>query len=673
VIRNTDQRVAFVYPPFGPAGLPSLGLALLTASVKTLGFECRTFYWNLQFLNRLPGESMSAKMRTYWWLTQRTWHPFSEWMFARIVHDDALAAGDATTLAELEERAREAPQHNFGARDLLALREQAEDLVEEAMEQVAGYQIVGIASTFFQNLPALALARRIKQRWPDKCVVLGGANCDGPMGPALLRNFPFVDHVLCGEADAAFPEFLRRRAAGEPLSTVGGVLSRRSGGSVSGEPAAPVATMDELPLPDFEDFVEQRERFGAAGCQQLVLALESSRGCWWGAKQHCVFCGLNANGMGYRRKSEERFRWELRETVRRYSAKFVFMTDNILPVEYHERVGAWREDLAADVRLFYEIKSNARRPQVKGMADAGITAVQPGIESFSSPLLALMKKGVTAAQNVAFLRYAREYGIRVGYNLLAGFPGGGRETYADMIRSLPRLAHLHPPSGVVPIEFHRFSPYHQNPQAFGLKLRASDAYSRLYPFPESEIAELAYMFYAERPEDEPDLLEELNALVTRWRRAYAPEECTLTWQEAGEFIVIQDRRPGFGPRSYRLQAYARDVFRQLDEPHGLNTLVRAARLSSTPSETQRLLDWLFAPEPYSTMDVIAFEAGDFIADPVACLKPMLQAGLLFEDVAALPEDMTGLGSAPAGQTRYVALPVHASYRAEDVSWNSTGV
>jgi hypothetical protein len=73
------------------------------------------------------------------------------------------------------------------------------------------------------------------------------------------------------------------------------------------------------------------------------------------------------------------------------------------------------------------------------------------------------------------------------------------------------------------------------------------------------------------------------------------------------------------------------------------------------------------------MDVIAFEAGDFIADPVACLKPMLQAGLLFEDVAALPEDMTGLGSAPAGQTRYVALPVHASYRAEDVSWNSTGV
>jgi len=668
-----ERGVALVYPPFGPAGLPSLGLGLLAAGVKALGIECHTFYWNLQFMQRLPGNNMSSKMRTYWWLTQRTWHPFSEWMFARVVYDGGLDASAAATITELKERARQSPDRNFGARELLALRERAEELVEEAMEPLAPYPVVGIATTFFQNLPALALARRIKQRWPEKCVMLGGANCDGPMGAALLRNFPFLDHVLCGEADAAFPEFLRKRAAGNGAASVSGVLSRAAGGEVVGEPSAPVERMDELPLPDFDDFVEQRERFGVTDAQSLVLALESSRGCWWGAKQHCVFCGLNANGMGYRRKAEERFRWELRETVRRYRAQFVFMTDNILPVEYHEKFPEWQKETMPEARLFYEIKSNAKRAQVAGMVEAGITAVQPGIESFSSPLLALMKKGVTAAQNVAFLRYAREHGMRPGYNLLAGFPGGGRQVYADMIRSLPRLVHLRPPSGVVPIEFHRFSPYHQNPGAFGLRLRPADGYARLYPFPDSEIEQLAYMFYADNHEGGGALFEELNALIGRWRHVYTPADCTLTWEQQGGCIAIRDRRPGFTARGYRLQGYACDVFRELDVPHTISGLVRAAKLAPPPSETDRLLAWIFASEVGPDMEVIGFDADAFVGDPLGCIAPMLAAGLLFEDAAATPSDMTRPGDALAGETRYVALPVHASYRAEDTSWNSTGV
>jgi ribosomal peptide maturation radical SAM protein 1 len=454
---------------------------------------------------------------------------------------------------------------------------------------------------------------------------------------------------------------------------VPGVLSRGDDGSVRGIPAAPIEHLDALPLPDFEDFLEQRERFGVTDCQRLILALESSRGCWWGAKQHCVFCGLNANGMAYRRKTKERFSWELRETMRRYRANFIFMTDNILPQEYHKSLPTWKADVVQTARLFYEIKSNAKRAQVESMVEAGITAVQPGIESFSSPLLALMKKGVTAAQNVAFLRLAREYGIRVGYNLLVGFPGGGKETYTAMIRSLPALYHLHPPSGVVPIEFHRFSPYHQNPEAFGLKLHPTQAYAQLYPLPDSEIAQLAYTFCAEKQEGDSKVFVELDALVTRWRQAYALGDCTLTWEQAGDSIVVRDRRPGFGVKSYRLQGYACSLFRQLDEPHTIPAMARAAHLALKPSELDRFLKCVFAPPPELGMEVIAFEADDFVADPIGHLTPLLAAGLLFEDVSALPHDMIGLGDLPGGATRYVALPVHVSYRAEDLSWNSTGV
>ena len=59
-------------------------------------------------------------------------------------------------------------------------------------------------------------------------------------------------------------------------------------------------------IPDFDDY------FGAAQapsyCDTVVrLSAESSRGCWWGAKSHCTFCGLNGGTMAFRAKSAERF------------------------------------------------------------------------------------------------------------------------------------------------------------------------------------------------------------------------------------------------------------------------------------------------------------------------------------------------------------------------------
>lgn len=33
-----------------------------------------------------------------------------------------------------------------------------------------------------------------------------------------------------------------------------------------------------------------------------LLVLEGARGCWWGEKHHCTFCGLNGSLMKFRSK-----------------------------------------------------------------------------------------------------------------------------------------------------------------------------------------------------------------------------------------------------------------------------------------------------------------------------------------------------------------------------------
>src|ERR1035438_353337 len=48
--------------------------------------------------------------------------------------------------------------------------------------------IVGFSSTFQQNTASFALARRLKERYPDIFTIFGGANFDGDMGLEFVRT-----------------------------------------------------------------------------------------------------------------------------------------------------------------------------------------------------------------------------------------------------------------------------------------------------------------------------------------------------------------------------------------------------------------------------------------------------------------------------------------------------
>src|SRR3954465_271775 len=47
------------------------------------------------------------------------------------------------------------------------------------------------------------------------------------------------------------------------------------------------------------------------GALRPLMLIETARGCWWGAKNHCTFCGLNGETMGFRAKSADRVMTEI--------------------------------------------------------------------------------------------------------------------------------------------------------------------------------------------------------------------------------------------------------------------------------------------------------------------------------------------------------------------------
>jgi hypothetical protein len=119
--------------------------------------------------------------------------------------------------------------------------------------------------------------------------------------------------------------------------------------------------------------------------------------------------------------------------------------------------------------LHYETKANLKDREVKLCSEAGVVALQPGIESLSSDVLKLMCKGVRAMQNVLVIYTMTRYRIIPAYNFIFGFPFEVPKFYFNILKLIPALHHLHPPETVVPALITRFAPLHEDPERFGGK------------------------------------------------------------------------------------------------------------------------------------------------------------------------------------------------------------
>ncbi|UCF91599.1 MAG: RiPP maturation radical SAM C-methyltransferase, partial [Desulfobacterales bacterium] len=432
---------------------------------------------------------------------------------------------------------------------LLTLRAKAGPFIRECMQKInwRDYGIIGFTSVYSQHVASLSLAHRIKQRWPEKIIAFGGANCDEGMGTALLRLFPFVDWVFNGEADLSLSQAVMRWFAGSPPEGIPGVAYRLNGRIVmQGTGVSP--EMDSLPYPDFEDYFAALEKWAPAYQSMAPISLELSRGCWWGKKKQCIFCGLNCRTLSYRRKNPQRAESEIKTLTARYNADRLILTDSILDMRFFKTL---LPDLAAWgglEELFLEAKANLSRDQVRLLKAAGVKLFQPGIESLDSEILAHMRKGTTLLQNVQFLKWAREYGVYPTWNLLYGFPGENPEAYRRMALLIPSIAHLSPPMDMSPMLLVRFSPLFEQSRQWGLhNIGAHAGYQSVYPFDKKDLDELAYFFdfNFDGQDDIPGYIGPLNRQVHAWKQSWAlrqPPELTFM-QQPGEKIFINDTRP----------------------------------------------------------------------------------------------------------------------------------
>jgi len=515
--------VLLVILPFvwteGPIG----GIHILQAACRQSGLIAPVLYSNLHFLSLINGELHRL-------IASDDYYLMNERLFARAAYNTPSQVGHIRRNLQ----ANYIPDHlwppgvavtdDFISSILSPFRdrfrqvdwERLEDLSGQWVEVMAaqivqkGYPIVGCSTTHGGLAAAVALLKSIKEKAPQVITILGGALCEAEMARGILSLQTPIDYIFSGEGDISFPILIQEILHGKfPDKKIlyGSEVER----------------LDESPIPDFQDFFSQRAFFFPQPVKKdktFGIPYETSRGCWY---RRCTFCGLMGLREGYRKKSPDKIIKDLTQLTRRFPVQRIYFTDNMMTPQYYETLFPRISAEVGPLELLFEIKARITWPQLLTLRQAGTIFLQAGIESLSPSLLERMDKGVSLAEVLQLLRFARSLNMELKWNILFGFPGDRSEEYRQMLELLPYLRHLQPPRILLPVRICRDSRYHLHPDEFGItNLRPAAVHREILP-QGSRTEDLAYFFLGEYPSDifhDTQLLLSLKHSFQDWQDAW---------------------------------------------------------------------------------------------------------------------------------------------------------
>lgn len=551
------KPVALVSMPTLSARFPSFQLALLKPTLEREGIPVQTF-------------SMFMYFGTYagWRITEALSDVYpcmvGEWIWTKAAFGDFANNDDYFELyrGNLESICKQA---GCTVADLSEIREKkAPAFIDFCVNSVdwSRFGVIGFSVVFQQTLASIALARALKERYPEIPIMMGGATFEDDIAEEIMKGCPQVDFIHCGDADETLPKTIRRLYSNESMAGMPGVMWRDNDQIKYAGRAPNLSDMNKTPVPDFDEYFYARKEGGYGRhdtAREVLLPIETARGCWWGVKNHCTFCGLNRAGMEFRSKSVENVIEQLDQLAQRYGILDFNAIDNIIEPEYINKLFTKLADANSDLRLHYEVRPSLTRAQLKLMRQGGLFSIQPGVESLSTHILKLMRKHTTGMRNLELIKWSTYYGINNLYNILLRFPGETLEDYRAQCDVISKIHHFQAPWAIAKARADRGSPMYTEPESQSVsRLVPSACYDYLYPKDRFDLNRVSYYFEHEmgntlKDDEYEEIYHAVGVWQYRWRQRPKPY---LRYRKGWASILIQDGRNGSATVAHYADRYA---------------------------------------------------------------------------------------------------------------------
>lgn len=489
-----DMRVDFcVCEPFLLAGtLPTLGTAIIKASLSKVGYGVKAFYPSLIFFveNKISYDTDILGLL--------------DDIPVQIVDFLFSESSDDVLRDELNDILSADRNKDYLIPRLFYLRRRVRKDILKMIEEILILhpRFVSTSVTFGGYNFVTFLFRNLKEIYPDIVTVVGGSNCTIKFADMILNEIPWIDYVLCDETTESLISLVKN------YPDMKGMMdktcsSRKKRATLHRE----LVDFEKIPCPDFDDYFVTTDRLGIPR-KNLTLPYETSRGCWWCEKKPCRMCGFYGVRHSFFLKPPEQVCRELQYLSDKYQITKIRMADLVNPPkEYIKKILLSKK---FELNIFWELRPDIDQEWMKLMKSMGLTFAQMGLESLNTECLIEMNKGTTAIQNIYALILANTYKVDVVWNYLYGFPWDKSEWYSSLGKIIPLIFHLQPPMPRK-VWINKYSEWYECNEREGRTQEKSDI------FTDMESQELSTFFHEKTQSDLEEEYLYLKSLIEEWK------------------------------------------------------------------------------------------------------------------------------------------------------------
>ncbi|MDH3829430.1 MAG: hypothetical protein OET21_18535, partial [Desulfobacterales bacterium] len=212
------RKIALISTPWPLYSRPSIQLgtlkAFLQARIPDLKIDAFHFYLSV---------AETIGYRLYHEISQRSW--LAESMYAALLYPERIKQVEALFRKEVPAKTK------FRMIKFKTLTQQVNKATDAFIrsQNWYAYGLLGFTISLCQLTSALYVIKRIKKKFPNLIIVVGGALTPGIAAPGILKKFPEVDVVVNGEGEMPLYhiiDHLRRTPPDLNLSKVQGVFTR---------------------------------------------------------------------------------------------------------------------------------------------------------------------------------------------------------------------------------------------------------------------------------------------------------------------------------------------------------------------------------------------------------------------------------------------------------------
>lgn len=283
---------------------------------------------------------------------------------------------------------------------------------------------------------AIPITKQIRSRYPAVKIIWGGYFASNQYKSVMASGF--VDVVINGPGDHAFPKLLHAFEHHLPLHDIGNLIFKNNGQLVITKKDALVDldTLPPLPYAQLNTFYSLNKYLGKSYLGHKTIAYHSSFGCPF----TCSFCAVvpiyEAKWKG---QSAERIYSDIKYLKENFGATAIEFHDNNFFVSEKRTVAfarlmehegmVWWGEARIDTLDKYSDESLAL------MRRAGCKMIFFGAETGNDEMLKRMDKGgkQTGAQILAFAARLRRFGIIPEYSFVLGTPADTPEQVMQQI------------------------------------------------------------------------------------------------------------------------------------------------------------------------------------------------------------------------------------------------